>query len=110
MKTLSLELSKKLTALCDEKGIAMPESEFMHSWDDSINGYYLRLTKYCDLVNVYSIKDFIHAYDLSELLEWLPEKSNYNCGEDIIEREIEHGNDGSELVTGCNRCFVSFCD
>ena len=34
----------------------------------------------------------------------------WNCKRDIIPTEIEKGNDGSELVTGCPLCFRSYCD
>jgi len=34
----------------------------------------------------------------------------WRCERDIIPREIERGNDGSHLVTGCPFCFRSYCD
>ena len=32
------------------------------------------------------------------------------CRTDMVEDEIEAGNDGSGLVTGCSRCHRSYCD
>jgi hypothetical protein len=34
----------------------------------------------------------------------------FSCNVDIIPREIERGNDGSKLVTGCPLCFRTYCD
>ena len=34
----------------------------------------------------------------------------YSCRKDIIPREIERGNNGSDLVTGCPLCLRSYCD
>jgi hypothetical protein len=34
----------------------------------------------------------------------------YRCNRDIIPIEIKKGNNGSELVTGCPLCFMSYCD
>jgi len=65
MKTLSLELSKELTELCKSKGIAMPDSYFNF------------------LIEGESEDASFPEYSLDELLDWLPEKSNYNSNEDI---------------------------
>lgn len=34
----------------------------------------------------------------------------YHCKGDVIQREIERGNDGSQGVTGCPICMRSYCD
>jgi hypothetical protein len=32
------------------------------------------------------------------------------CGKDVVKREIEDGNDGRALVTGCPYCCKSYCE
>lgn len=34
----------------------------------------------------------------------------YHCGGDLIESQIKKGNNGSQLVTGCDYCHRSYCD
>ncbi len=34
----------------------------------------------------------------------------YSCNKYIIDKEIEKGNDGSKMVTGCPLCSRSYCD
>lgn len=34
----------------------------------------------------------------------------YHCNSDVIEFEIQNGNDGSKAVTGCHYCHRSYCD
>lgn len=34
----------------------------------------------------------------------------WHCGGDMVKAEMENGNDGSGLVTGCRCCCKSYCD
>jgi len=34
----------------------------------------------------------------------------WRCNKNIISKEIEKGNDGSKLVTGCPLCNISYCN
>lgn len=34
----------------------------------------------------------------------------WNCHEDFVSVEMRHGNDGTQLVTGCRICCRSYCD
>lgn len=34
----------------------------------------------------------------------------WNCGHDVVAVELERGNTGSELVTGCRWCSYSYCE
>jgi uncharacterized OB-fold protein len=34
----------------------------------------------------------------------------WHCGRDVVAVELEWGNDGSELVTGCRWCSYSYCE
>jgi hypothetical protein len=34
----------------------------------------------------------------------------YSCRADVVKLELERGNDGSGLVTGCPKCHTSYCD
>jgi hypothetical protein len=89
MKTLLLELSKELTELCEEKGIKIKDSALHHvpyvGRDRGI-WYSIMLLDYYDLPTYPYFPEgesSYPAYTLDELMEWLPEKSNYNSGEDI---------------------------
>lgn len=34
----------------------------------------------------------------------------YHCRGDVLQEEINRGNDGSKLVTGCMFCYRSYCE
>jgi hypothetical protein len=34
----------------------------------------------------------------------------WHCNDDIIAKELERGNDGTQGVIGCSKCFHSYCD
>jgi len=34
----------------------------------------------------------------------------WHCGRDVVAVELERGNNGSELVTGCRWCSYSYCE
>ena len=41
---------------------------------------------------------------------FMPSSGYCGCGRDIVEGEMEYGNDGRTLVTGCPYCHRSYCD
>lgn len=74
-KTISLQLAKKIHDKCKQKGIEMPESAL---YMNVSNGAVSTMKDWKDYPFV---PELISAYDIPELLEWLPE------GTEIIKYE-----------------------
>lgn len=34
----------------------------------------------------------------------------WNCKKDVLQRAIDSGKDGTEMITGCNFCYRTYCD